>query len=72
MPLWSAVLLTAADEPSRRHYGNMLAVTWRGKRTVTFSDARTFVHRNLWRHWIVAHPAYQAVVKKYPPHENVN
>jgi hypothetical protein len=44
-----------------------LAVTWRGKRTVAFSDAIMFVRRDLWHHWIFAHPAYQTVMEKLSP-----
>lgn len=44
-----------------------LAVAWHGKSAITFSDAITLVRRDLWRHWIFAHPAYNAVVKKLSP-----
>ena len=38
-----------------------------GKTTVTFSDAITLVRRDLWRRWIFATPAFQAVVQKLTP-----
>jgi hypothetical protein len=54
--LWYA-MLPAADR-------TQLAVAWRGKSTIAFSDAITLVRRDLWCHWIFTHPAYRAVVKK--------
>jgi hypothetical protein len=57
--LWYAAL-PAADRQD-------LAILWPGKRAVTFSDAITLVRRDLWRHWIFAHPEYHAVVKKLSP-----
>lgn len=63
--LYTVVALWYAALPSADRAE--LAVTWRGKRTITFSDAITFVRRDLWRHWIFAHPAYQAIVEKLSP-----
>ena len=57
--LWFAAL----PESDRKD----LAVEWAGKVTITYSDAVTFVRRDLWRHWIFANPAYRPVVEKLSP-----
>jgi DDE superfamily endonuclease len=60
--LYSVVALwfAALPESDRKD----LAVEWAGKVTITYSDAVTFVRRDLWRHWIFANPAYASVVEK--------
>ena len=57
--LWFAAL----PESDRKD----LAVEWTGKVAITYSDAVTFVRRDLWRHWIFANPAYKPVVEKLSP-----
>lgn len=47
-----------------RRYARVRAVTWRGKRDVTFSDAMTAVRRWLWQEWVFAIPGYQEVFEK--------
>lgn len=60
--LYSVVALwfAALPESDRKD----LAVEWTGKVTITYSDAVTFVRRELWRHWIFSNPAYKPVVDK--------
>ena len=64
----SVVALWYAALPERDRQN--LEPTWAGKTTVTFSDAITLVRRDLWRRWIFATPAFQAVVQKLTPTQN--
>ena len=43
--------------------------TWKGKTTVTFSDAITLVRRDLWSRWIFATPAFMLVMQKLTPQQ---
>ena len=63
----SAVALWSAALPD--HDRQNIEPTWAGKTTVTFSDAITLVRRDLWRRWIFATPAFQAVVQKLTPNQ---
>lgn len=63
--LYSVVALWFAALPESDRQD--LAVEWAGKVTITYSDAVTFVRRDLWRHWIFANPAYRPVVEKLSP-----
>jgi hypothetical protein len=60
--LYTLVALWYAALPQQER--QQTAVNWSGKKAVTFSDAITFVRRDLWRHWIFEHPQYKAVVEK--------
>lgn len=42
------------------------AVRWRGKATVTFSDAITAVRRRLWRDWVFSQPAQRCALDQIP------
>jgi hypothetical protein len=54
--LYSVVAVLYALLPKKEQ---KRAVDWKGKTTVTFSDAITAVRRWLWVHWIFARPGYQ-------------
>lgn len=44
-------------------------IVWRGKRTIAFSDAITFVRRQLWHDWIFESPRHGTVFQKLTPKE---
>ena len=65
--LYSVVALWYAALPERDRQNPV--PTWKGKATVTFSDAITLVRRDLWARRIFATPAFKLVMQKLTPQQ---